>query len=312
MKLHLLGVVLVTALAGCSRSGSLTLPTSPSSPASSPAGLAAVTSLAVRGNAVLTAVGESTPLTAVATLSDGTSRNVTSAVQWVSSHASIIAVSPGGMLTVIRFGQSHVYATYQGKSSTLNVQATPPGTFVVWGRAWEPGHNGLAGVTVRDEASGISALSNADGEFSLGGLTSLRLTLEREGYERAALDARPGTFTDAPMQRVIRIAAGGSVDVDIAPHDVAYDLGGGGRCYPCKMIRIVNAPAGRLRLKASWLEARAALDLWVNGRRFEGTSGMEVLAEVAIDAPGDVVVYVGVKHAADYHAPFTLSTDLVK
>ena len=61
------------------------------------------------------------------------------------------------------------------------------------------------------------------------------------------------------------------------------------------MIRVVDAQAGRLRLKASWMEPRAALDLWVNGRvRSDGPGGpLEVLAEVAIDAPGELLVYVG-------------------
>jgi hypothetical protein len=313
MKPHLLTAVLLAALGGCNRSGPVASPTSPTSPTSSPSAAAAVTALAVRGNAVLTAVGETTPLTASASMSDGTSRDVTAAAQWVSGNASNITVSPRGMLTVTRFGQSYISATYQNKSATLNVQATPPGTFVVWGRVREPGNNGLAGVQVREESSGVSALSDGNGEFSFGGLTGTRLTLEKDGYERAALEAQPNTFADAAIQRVIRIAAGGSVEVDLAPHDVSYDLGGGLRCYPCKMIRVVNGQPGRLRLKASWKEPRAALNLWVNGRLFEGTAGsLELLAEAAIDAPGELLVYVGIRNAADFYAPFTLTTAVLK
>jgi hypothetical protein len=314
MKPHLLTVVLLAALAGCSRSGPVA-PTSPSSPASSPspgAG-AAVTALAVRGRTLLTSIGETTPLTATASLSDGTSRDVTTAVQWVSSSESTLSVSPGGVVTVLRFGQSYVYATYQGKSATVSVQATPPGTFIVWGRVREPGSSGLPGVQVREETSGASTQSNADGEFSFGGLVGTRLTFEKDGYERAALEAKPGTFTDAPIQRMIRIAAGGSVEVNLAPHDVSYDLGDGLRCDPCKMIRVVTEPAGRLQVKASWSEPRAALNLWINGRFFEGAGGpLEVLGEAAIDAPGEVLVYVGLKNAADYYAPFTLTTNILK
>jgi hypothetical protein len=154
-----------------------------------------------------------------------------------------------------------------------------------------------------------------DGEFSLGGLTVVRLTLEKDGYERVTVEATPGVFADAPMQRVIRIAAGDSVEVDLAPHDVSYELASGARCYPCRMIRIGMPQPGRLHVKASWTEPRAALYLWVTGRLFEGAAAAEPLAvpaEVPIDAPGDVLVYVGMRNTADYHAPFTLTTDLVK
>jgi hypothetical protein len=312
MKPHLIIVMLLAALAGCNRSGLVAAPTSPSSPAAlSPA---RVSALAVRGNAVLSTIGQTTPLTATASLSDGTSRNVTTAARWVSSNPSSISVSPGGLLTVIGFGQSHIEAIYQGKSATLNVQATPPGTFVAWGRVREPGDGGLAGVHVREEFSGSSTLSGADGEFSWGGLTGLRLIFEKDGYERAALVAQPGIFTDAAMQRVIRIAAGTSIEVGLAPHDVSHDVAAGVRCQPCKMIRVVNAQAGRLQLKVSWTEPRAALNLWVNGRLFEGPAPggpLAVLADVAVDAPGELLVYVG-KNAADYYAPFTLTADVVK
>jgi hypothetical protein len=315
MRLHLLTVVLVAALVGCDGSGPRALPTSPTSPAAAAAGAGtAVTRLTLHGNAALTVIGQMTPITAIASLSDGGTRNVTTAAQWASSNTSNLAVSPGGMVTVMRFGQSHVSATYQGKSATLNVQATPPGTFVAWGRARDAGDGGLAGVTVREDSSGISTLSNPDGEFSFGGLTGTRLTFDKDGYERAALEMKPGIYSEAPMQRVIRIAAGGRVDVDLAPHDASYEVAAGVRCYPCRLIRVANAPAGRLQLRASWIEPRAALTLWINGRRFEGTapSGpLEVVADVAIDAPGELLVYVGIRNAADYHAPFTLATEVV-
>ena len=168
MKL-LLAVVLLAALAGCSGSDGAATPTSPTSGESGPAIVTAVT---LRGNAILTAIGETTA-------ADG-DRLPVGWHQPERHHRGAVGLErhlehrrlPGGMVTVIRFGQSHVSATYEGESATLNVQATPPGTFVVWGRAWEPGNGGLAGVTVREESSGISALSNMDGEFSFGGLTA--------------------------------------------------------------------------------------------------------------------------------------------
>ena len=315
MKGHVLAAALLAALAGCSRSGPGAAPASPTSPGSpAPASGTAVTGLTVRGNAALIAIGQTSILTATARLSDGSSRDVTGAALWESSNSNL-TVSPGGMVRVVRFGQSHISASYQGRSATLNVQATPPGTFVAWGRVRGPGVGGLAGVHVKEDSSGLSTQSNADGEFSFGGLPGTRLTFEKDGYERVVLEVKPGIYTDAPMQRVIRMAAGGSVDVDLAPHDVSFEIAGGSRCYPCRMIRVINAGAGRLRIKASWLEPRAALTLWIDGRLFDGAAPAaprEVAADVAVDGPGELVVYVGMKNAADFHAPFTLTADIVR
>lgn len=319
MKPLLLTVVLLTALAGCSRSDKVTTPTSPSAPppatpAPAPAPLV-VTSLAIGGNTTLTAIGQTTQLTATGNMSDGTTKDLTTSVQWISTDTSSITVSAGGLLTVIRYGQSYIQARYENKSPAIAVQATPPGTFVFWGRVREPGSSGLAGVRVREESSGVSIVSNKDGEFSFGGLTGARLSFQKEGYEPAALEAKPGVYSDAAMQRVIRISAGASVEVSLAPHDVAYELAGGLRCNPCKMVRVVNAQAGRLQLQATWKEPRAAINLWVNGLVFEGAgpgAPLEVRAEVANDAAGEMLVYVGLKSAADYYAPFSLITTVVK
>ena len=80
-------------------------------------------------------------------------------------------------------------------------------------------------------------------------------------------------------------------------------------------IRIVNAQAGRLQLQVTWKETRASLNLWVNGRLFEGpgsTGPREVLAEIPVEAPGELLVYVGLKSAADFYAPFSLTTVVAK
>lgn len=321
MKPQLLTIVLVTVLvtllagsAGCNRSKSVSTPTSPTSPTAPPVvTTAAPTAVAIRGNAMLTAIGETAALTATASLSDGTLKDVTATALWASSDASIVTVSPGGMLTVVRFGQSYVRATYQSKTASLSVQATPAGTFVVWGRTREPGSSGVAGVLVREETSGVSGLSNAEGQFSFAGLTSGRLTFEKDGYEPVAFEGKLNEYNDVAMQRVIRIAAGGTVDVGLAPHDMDYAPAADSRCYPCKMIRVVSTEAGRLQLRVTWKEPRATLNLWINGRLFEGTApgSPEAVADVPIGA-GELLVYVGMTSPVEYYAPFTLTTAVVQ
>jgi hypothetical protein len=184
---------------------------------------------------------------------------------------------------------------------------------VVYGRVREPGSSGLAGVQVRETAFGASVLSGADGEFSLGGLSRALLSFEKDGYERVAIEGKPNVFTDLAMQRVIRIAAGGTVDVRLAPHDMDYPGAGEARCYPCRLIRVSGSEAGRLQLRVTWSEPHATLNLWINGQLFPGAAlgPSEAVAEVPI-GPGEVLVYVGMRVPVEYYAPFTLTTAVTK
>jgi hypothetical protein len=320
MKPNLITIVLVAALIGCagcdrSRTGpsptpTPTTPTAPTPPAAAPQ----VTKIAIEGKLLLTTIGETSPLAATATLSDGTTKDVTTAVQWTAGDRSVLTVSAAGMVTVLRFGSSYVTAVYVQKYATVNVQATPSGTFVVSGRVREPGSSGLGGVQVRDDVSGASMVSGDQGEFSFGGLiAAARFSLEKEGYERVAIDGKQGTYVDVAMQRLIRIAAGGKVNVGLAPHDMDYEVAAGSHCYPCKMIRVTTAGTTQLHLGVTWAEPHATLNLWINGQLFEGAAHgpSEAVADVTA-GPGELIVYVGMKSQVEYYAPFTLTTAVVK
>ena len=65
-------------------------PTAPAAPA--PAPTLTVTKVVVTGNTSLTAIGETSQMTATATLSDGTTKNVTSDASWSSTNQSVLTV----------------------------------------------------------------------------------------------------------------------------------------------------------------------------------------------------------------------------
>lgn len=96
-----------------------------SSPASSPGSPTSssptVTSIAVAGVTTLSGVGQTAQLTATATLSDGTTQNVTALATWASSNTAIATVSSGGLVTAVTSGSVTITATYQGKSSTATI-----------------------------------------------------------------------------------------------------------------------------------------------------------------------------------------------
>ncbi len=88
-----------------------------------------VISIAISGTAALTAVGQTSSLTATATLTDGTTQNVTNSSTWASSSSAVATVSSAGLVTAVTAGTATMTATYQGKAGTLGITVsnTPRG-----------------------------------------------------------------------------------------------------------------------------------------------------------------------------------------
>jgi hypothetical protein len=68
-------------------------------------------------------VGQTSQLTATATLSNGTSQNVTTQATWSSSNPAVATITAGGLLTVVSlaFGSATITAIYQSQSGILTV-----------------------------------------------------------------------------------------------------------------------------------------------------------------------------------------------
>jgi len=266
-------------------------PTPPPTPVSP-----TLTQLRVAGNNLLRSVGETSQLTATGTYSDGTTRDVTAETTWRSWHPSRLGVS-AGLVTVLALGQSSILVNLQNRGTSIQVFATPPNTYVFYGRAREPGLSGISGVRVSETMSNQSAQTDQEGEYQFAGLTAGRFRFEREGYELVEIGpitpttAFPGVFVEAALQKVVRIAAGSSLNgLNLAPHDLEYRIGSE-RCFPCKLVRVTSTAAGRLRFDATWSGSPNSLHVWAAGTRF-APSGSTVSAEATIGA-GEVLVYVG-------------------
>jgi len=101
-------VVLLTAL-GAAFSACSNSPTAPST-----------SSISVTGT--IPAVGQTSELTAKATLSNGTTQDVTTQAMWSSSNTIVATVTSGGLLKVLQpLGCAEITATYQGMSGKLSV-----------------------------------------------------------------------------------------------------------------------------------------------------------------------------------------------
>jgi hypothetical protein len=84
------------------------------------------TSIVVTGTTTLTAVGQTSQLTASQASTGGSSQTVTTLATWSSSDATIATVSTGGLVTAVAQGAAIITASYQGQSGTLTVVVSPP------------------------------------------------------------------------------------------------------------------------------------------------------------------------------------------
>ena len=207
---------------------------------------------------------------------------------------SVVRVT-NGEATALSLGATFVWARFDRfNSASVKIQVTPPGTFAIVGGTREPGMSGEPGVTVTHPSSGLTTVSNAEGSFTMGGLTDRTILLQKAGFEDATYTVVPEDFQWLAVQRQIRVQAGETVSVRIAPHDMDYAPAySGERCSPCKLIRLTNTPGTRLRVSLKWTPVSIGLKLWTDDGAFAQTSP-GLLAERGIFSDTtEVWMYVG-------------------
>jgi hypothetical protein len=83
-----------------------------------------MTSLRIEGSGTV-AVGHKAQLKAIATMSDGTERDVTASADWRSQNNLLAIVSQNGLLSALLPGRNLVTATYDGQQAQQPVTVTP-------------------------------------------------------------------------------------------------------------------------------------------------------------------------------------------
>jgi hypothetical protein len=272
-----------------------------------------VVGLDITGETSLSGPGDRSQFTATATLADGSRSDVTAIATWrVSDDAA--SISSTGLLTARTLGIVLVHAFHGGKSSPQRkVIITPAGTFVLTGRAREPGAGSIAGVRVTHLGTGQST-TTLPATFVIAGVTSTRLSLSKDGYEPVEADGTANEFVDVAMQRVYRLGPEASSLQALAPNDMEYDVSAGGpRCQPCHLVRLTSATAGVMPVRVTWTEPGVpAFQIWANGQSFPGsTSARATVANVPVGV-GDTLIYVGWSGGASIpegtHISFTVQT----
>lgn len=176
----------VLGMAACS--GSETSPSPPPAPGPgpTPTPTPTVTSVAVTSARMSASTYQ---LRAEARLSDGATRDVTSAADWQSSNTAIARIAPGGTLTALHDGTVEVRATYENVTGSTSLTLALP-FFSVSGLITEaaPSSKVLEGVRVNVTAGsneGEFTYSDDRGLFTLNGLLAgtVELSVTRDGYQ---------------------------------------------------------------------------------------------------------------------------------
>jgi hypothetical protein len=122
----------------------------------------------------------------MARMSDGSSRDVTTAAAWESSNTRVATVSSTGNVSVVANGELDVRATYQGVSGSMHLTVSLPANFTVTGIVTEAGPNGqrIAGARVQ-VVGGSHTFTDAQGTFTLADTPAGRAILEvtKDGYQ---------------------------------------------------------------------------------------------------------------------------------
>jgi hypothetical protein len=168
------------AAAGCDDS----TPTRPSSDVGpSPIGTTTA-SVAITGDTQFHRPGETSQLTATATFSDGTTRDVTAEARWSADHVTVVSVRLG-LLTSVDYGRCNVTVVYNGRSARVPVRVAPEGVFLLTGYVSELSGTLIpnANVEVSSAAGSLVTLTNAQGVYTVTAFGDTVVQVEKGGFE---------------------------------------------------------------------------------------------------------------------------------
>ena len=131
------------------------------------------------------APGATAQLRLVARWSDGREQDVTPSASFQSRSPDVIVVSPSGIITGLRLGETIVIGLYQEASGSRQIVVVPDGTFRVAGRVVEedPPGRAVAGAQVETDGSTPAALTDSGGNYRLFGVPGrARIRISKAGY----------------------------------------------------------------------------------------------------------------------------------
>lgn len=173
MCTRLLLAALAAAAVGCGPSNPTPVPTS------------TVSTLSVAGPATI-APGATVQFTASARMSDGSTQDYTTKVNWRSNNVSMVTIaSTTGQATGQATGETQLQAILPAMRATANVMVVPAGTYRLTGTVTESGLPVVkATVAVTSGiGTGLSASTDFGGVYRIYGVAGqIELTVTKDGY----------------------------------------------------------------------------------------------------------------------------------
>ena len=124
-KATLIAVLLVSAPLVAACGSSAPSPTGPS-PTTGASATVTASTLTVTGFTTLSAKGESFPLSALVTYSDGTIQDRTATSRWASANEGVVTVNAAGVVTAMADGHTTITATFGNISGAKTIMVDLP------------------------------------------------------------------------------------------------------------------------------------------------------------------------------------------
>jgi hypothetical protein len=224
--------------------------------------------MSIGGALSLAQPGDTGRLTATATFSDQTSRDVTAEATWLAS-VGIVAITGPGSVTAVRYGQENIVASYKTVGTTAPIRVVPPGAFLVNGRVRSEVDTPLAHAQV--EASSrcgtMSTETDARGWFWLPavGDTIMRISMENYAPETLELVVEADRQMEIALEAIdLPDSVSGDYTLTVTPSPSCLfpsDL------FPRKYAARVRDVSGSLRVVLSGAEFIAWGDAGFTGTR---------------------------------------------
>jgi hypothetical protein len=129
--------------------------------------------LAVRGPLVISR-GQEVQLTAISTSSDGSTRDVTQSVQWMSAHPLVAPISSGGLLAGRGQGSAEIQATHGSVTGHLTIRVEAPRLDIIGQANLRPGETSqLTVIAIHPDGSRADRTTSAEWRTTAPGVATV-------------------------------------------------------------------------------------------------------------------------------------------
>jgi hypothetical protein len=141
-------------------------------------------SITISGTLSLHQPGDTGQLTAIATLTGGTTKDVTAEAVWTTT-GSALSVSRAGLVTALSYGSGEVVAVYGMARQPISARVAPDGAFLITGKVTSPAQPVQANVEATSALGAFSTVADTSGTFVVPAAGATTLQVSAIGFDTA-------------------------------------------------------------------------------------------------------------------------------